>query len=133
MELNLTVYQMTGTNNKTDELGHGNIKKLLWHYSLPAIAAMSAASLYNIIDRVLIGQNVGSMAIAGLAITFPVVNLAAAFGSLVGSGAATMISLRLGAQKQPSATRYLGNSLINNCIVGFLVTVLGLIFLNPIL
>jgi len=117
----------------TDELGYSNIGKLLLNYSLPAIASMTVASLYNIIDRVFIGQGVGPLAIAGLALTFPVMNLAAAFGSLVGSGASTMISIRLGEKKVNSATRFLGNAVIINLIIGTLFMIIGLCFLDPIL
>ena len=117
----------------TDILGYGNIGKLLLNYSLPAIASMTIASLFNIIDRIFIGQGVGALAIAGLALTFPIMNLASAFGSLVGSGASTMISIRLGEQKVNSATRFLGNAIMVNLIIGALFTGLGLYFLNPIL
>jgi putative MATE family efflux protein len=124
---------ITAKRNPTDELGYSKIGKLLLNYSLPAIASMTVASLYNIIDRIFIGQGVGPLAIAGLALTFPIMNLAAAFGSLVGSGASTMISIRLGEQKINSATRFLGNTVIINLILGALFTILGLYFLDPIL
>ncbi|MDR1180835.1 MAG: MATE family efflux transporter [Bacteroidales bacterium] len=123
----------TSKKNPTDELGYSKIGKLLLNYSLPAIASMTVASLYNIIDRIFIGQGVGPLAIAGLALTFPIMNLAAAFGSLVGSGASTMISIRLGEKKINSATRFLGNTVIINLILGSLFTILGLYFLDPIL
>jgi len=100
---------------------------------MPAITAMAVASIYNIIDRVFIGQGVGAMAIAGLAITFPLINLAVAFGSLVGAGASTMISIRLGEGKYNSAARFLCNSLVINLIIGAVIGILGLCFLNPIL
>jgi putative MATE family efflux protein len=119
--------------NPTDELGYSKIGKLLLHYSLPAIASMTVASLYNIIDRIFIGQGVGPLAIAGLALTFPVMNLAAAFGSLVGAGASTMISIRLGERKMNSATRFLGNAVVINLILGSLFTILGIYFLDSIL
>jgi putative MATE family efflux protein len=119
--------------NPTDELRYSKIWNLLLHYSLPAIASMTVASLYNIIDRIFIGQGVGPLAIAGLALTFPVMNLAAAFGSLVGAGASTMISIRLGERKINSATRFLGNAVVVNLILGFLFSVLGLYFLDPVL
>ena len=117
----------------TDELGHSNIGKLLLNYSIPAITSMTVASLYNIIDRIFIGQGVGPLAIAGLALTFPVMNLAIAFGSLVGSGASTSISILLGQQRINSATRFLGNAFVINIILGILFTILGLYFLDPIL
>ena len=103
------------------------------NYSFPAIAAMTVASVYNIIDRIFIGQGVGAMAIAGLAITFPLINLAVAFGSLVGAGASTMISIRLGEGKYNSAARFLCNSVIINLIIGAAIGILGLCFLDPIL
>ena len=117
----------------TDELGYGSIGKLLLNYSLPAIASMTVASLYHIIDRIFIGQGVGALAITGLALTFPVMNLAAAFGSLVGSGASTMISIRLGEKKVSSATRFLGNAMVINLIIGLLFAGAGLFFLDSIL
>ena len=119
--------------NKTDELKTSNIGKLLLSYSLPAIAAMAVASVYNIIDRIFIGQGVGAMAIAGLAITFPLINLAVAYGSLVGAGTTTMVSIRLGEEKHNSATRFLCNSVIINLIIGGAIGILGLCFLDPIL
>jgi putative MATE family efflux protein len=125
--------ESTTRKNPTDELGYSKIGKLLLNYSLPAIASMTVASLYNIIDRIFIGQGVGPLAIAGLALTFPIMNLAAAFGSLVGSGASTMISIRLGERKINSATRFLGNSVVISLILGSLFTILGLYFLDPIL
>ena len=79
-------------------LEYDKIGKLLWQYSIPSIIAMVATSLYNIIDSIFIGQGVGAMAISGLAITFPFMNLAAAFGSLIGVGGAAIMSVRLGAK-----------------------------------
>ncbi len=77
-------------------LHNSNIWRLLVQYSVPAIIASTTASLYNIIDRVFIGQGVGPMAIAGLALTLPLMNMAAAFGALVGMGGGVLISIRLG-------------------------------------
>ena len=73
------------------ELGTEHIGKLLTQYAVPAIIAMTASSLYNMVDSIFIGHGVGPMAISGLAITFPLMNLAAAFGSLVGVGASTLV------------------------------------------
>ena len=75
-------------------LGTANIRKLLWEYSFPAIVAMLASSLYNIVDSIFIGHGVGALAISGLAITFPLMNLSAAFGSLIGAGGATLLSIK---------------------------------------
>ncbi|GAB6958946.1 MATE family efflux transporter [Prevotella aurantiaca JCM 15754] len=121
-------------NNKaTLELGQKPVGKLLAQYALPAIIAMTAASLYNIIDRVFIGQVVGKMAISGLAITFPFMNLAAAFGAAVGIGASTTISVKLGQKDYKSAENILGNTITLNLIIGLAFGGICLIFLDPIL
>lgn len=117
----------------TLELGTKPVGKLLAQYALPAIIAMTAASLYNIIDRVFIGQIVGPMAISGLAITFPFMNLAAAFGAAVGVGASTTISVKLGQKDYESAENILGNTITLNFIVGLAFGGICLLFLDPIL
>ena len=115
------------------ELGTKPVGKLLTQYALPAIVAMSASSLYNIIDRAFIGQVVGPEAIAGLGITFPFMNLSAAFGAAVGVGASTCISVKLGQHDYKRAEQLLGNTVTLNLIVGFLFMVISLLFLDPIL
>ena len=115
------------------ELGTKPVGKLLTQYALPAIVAMSASSLYNIIDRAFIGQVVGPEAIAGLGITFPFMNLSAAFGAAVGVGASTCISVKLGQHDYKRAEQLLGNTVTLNLIVGFLFMVICLLFLDPIL
>ena len=117
----------------TLELGTKPVGKLLIQYALPAMVAMTAASLYNIIDRVFIGQVVGPMAISGLAITFPFMNLATAFGAGVGIGASTAISVKLGQRDYAAAENILGNTVTLNLIIGVTFSVLCLIFLDPIL
>ena len=77
------------------ELGTEKIGRLLKQYALPAIIAQTASSLYNMVDSIFIGQGVGPLAISGLAVTFPLMNLSVAFGTLVGAGAATMLSVLL--------------------------------------
>ena len=119
--------------NATLELGTKPVGKLLAQYALPAIIAMTAASLYNIIDRVFIGQVVGPMAISGLAITFPFMILAAAFGAAVGVGAATTISVKLGQKDYESAENTLGNTITLNLIIGLAFGGICLLFLDPIL
>ena len=106
---------------------------MLAQYALPAIIAMTAASLYNIIDRVFIGQVVGPMAISGLAITFPFINLGAAFGAAVGVGASTAISVKLGQRDYETAENILGNTVTLNLIIGSAFGIICLIFLDPIL
>ena len=117
----------------TLELGTKPVGQLLWQYALPAIIAMTAASLYNIIDRVFIGQIVGPEAIAGLAITFPFMNLGAAFGAGVGVGSSAAISVKLGQKDYETAENILGNTVTLNLIIGIGYSVICLTFLNPIL
>lgn len=115
------------------ELGTENIRKLLVQYAVPAIIAMTASSLYNMVDSIFIGHGVGPLAISGLAITFPLMNLAAAFGSLVGVGASTLISVKLGQKDYLTAQQILGNVVSLNVIIGVIFTVITLLFLDPIL
>ena len=117
----------------TLELGTKPVGKLLVQYAFPAIIAMIAASLYNIIDRIFIGQIVGPMAISGLAITFPFINLGAAFGAAVGIGASTSISVKLGQRDYKTAENILGNTITLNLIIGSSFGIICLIFLDPIL
>ena len=118
---------------KALELGQKPVGQLLWQYALPAMVAMVASSLYNIIDRSVIGQVVGPEAIAGLGITFPFMNLSAAFGAAVGVGASTCISVKLGQRDYQTAQHLLGNTVTLNTIVGFLFMAVSLVFLDPIL
>lgn len=110
-----------------------NIGKLLMQYAIPAIIAMTASSLYNITDSIFIGHGVGSLALSGLAITFPLMNLAAAFGSLVGVGASTLLSIRMGQKDYETANDILGNVFVLNLIMGISFSVVTLLFLDPIL
>ena len=119
--------------NATLELGTKPVGKLLAQYAFPAIIAMIAASLYNIVDRIFIGQIVGPMAISGLAITFPFINLGAAFGAAVGIGASTSISVKLGQRDYDTAENILGNTVTLNLIIGSAFGIICLIFLDPIL
>jgi len=114
-------------------LGTKPVGQLLWQYALPAIVAMSASSLYNIIDRAMIGQLVGAEAIAGLGITFPFMNLSAAFGAAVGVGSSASISVKLGQRDYSTAQNLLGNTITLNLIIGFSFMVICLMFLDPIL
>ena len=122
-------------DNKQDalELGTKPVGQLLWQYALPAIVAMSASSLYNIIDRAMIGQIVGPEAIAGLGITFPFMNLSAAFGAAVGVGSSACISVKLGQKDYQTAGHLLGNTITLNLIIGLSFMLICLLFLDPIL
>jgi putative MATE family efflux protein len=124
---------MVDNKQKALELGQKPVGVLLWQYALPAIVAMTASSLYNIIDRASIGQVVGPEAIAGLGITFPFMNLSAAFGAAVGVGASTCISVKLGQRDYDTAQNLLGNTITLNLVIGFLFMLVCMVFLDPIL
>ena len=115
------------------ELGTEKIGKLLKQYALPAIIAQTASALYNMVDSIFIGQGVGPLAISGLAVTFPLMNLSTAFGTLVGAGAATMLSVLLGQKNYKAANKVLGNVVSLNIIIGLLFMAIALIFIDPIL
>ena len=114
-------------------LGTESIRKLLMQYAGPAIIAMTASSLYNMVDSIFIGQGVGPLAISGLAITFPVMNLSTAFGAMVGVGASTLLSVKLGQKDYATAQNILGNVITLNTIIGVIFGVLMLAFIDPIL
>lgn len=120
-------------STSTEDLGVKSVGKLLAQYSIPAIIASVATSLYNIIDSIFIGRGVGPMAIAGLAITFPLMNLVAAFCMLIAAGGATIVSIFLG-QKNYSRATDVVNNVFTLCLIHSLVFGgLTLIFLEPIL
>ena len=114
-------------------LGTEPIGKLLTQYAIPAIIAMTASSLYNMADSIFIGHGVGALAISGLALTFPLMNLAAAFGSLVGVGASTLVAVKLGQKDYEGANKVLGNVLILNVVLGVAFTIAFLFLLDPVL
>ena len=124
---------MATTNAIPTELGTEKIGKLLKQYALPAIIAQTAASLYNMVDSIFIGQGVGPLAISGLAVTFPLMNLSTAFGTLVGAGAATMLSILLGQKNYKAANKVLGSVVVLNIIIGLIFMAISLAFIDPIL
>ena len=115
------------------ELGTERVGKLLKQYALPAIIAQTASSLYNMVDSIFIGQGVGPLAISGLAVTFPLMNLSTAFGTLVGAGAATMLSVLLGQKNYKAANKVLGNTVSLNILIGLIFMIVSLAFIDPIL
>ena len=115
------------------KLGESPIPKLLWYYSLPSLIGTLVNALYNIIDRIYIGQGVGALAISGLALTFPIMNLLGAFGMLVGHGAAARVSLLLGNNNKQEANAILPNTLFLSLFFYLIVSSLTFIFLEPIL
>ncbi|MCM1034223.1 MAG: MATE family efflux transporter [Paludibacter sp.] len=114
-------------------LGTEPIGKLLRQYAMPAIIAMTASSLYNLVDSIFVGRGCGALAFSGLAVTFPLMNILAAFGSLVGVGGSTLISIKLGQKDYDSAQLVLGNVVLLNLVIGAVIGGLGLMFLEPIL
>lgn len=124
---------LTSDRNNLRELSETPVGRLLWRYSLPAVVGMLVMSLYNIIDRVFIGQWVGPEAIAGLAITFPVMNLSAALGVLIGAGGSARISILLGAKDYEGAQKVLGNSLVLLSIIICCYLTAFAIFIDDIL
>lgn len=124
---------MSDNKKASLELGTKPVGKLLMQYAIPAIIAMTASSLYNMVDSIFIGQGVGPLAISGLAITFPLMNLSAAFGAAVGVGASTFISVKLGQKDYDTAKHILGNTMTLNLIMGLGVGLVCLLFLDPIL
>lgn len=129
----VTLSAIMEKQGKLQELETRPVGRLLLDYSLPAIVGMVVMSLYNVIDRIFIGQGVGSEAIAGLAITFPVMNLSAAIGILIGAGAAARISILLGAKNQRSAEMVLGNALVMILINAVVYIAIFAIFIDEIL
>ena len=117
---------MKDNKEATLALGTQPVGRLLWQYALPGVIAMTASSLYNMVDSIFIGHGVGPMALAALGISFPLMNIGAAFGAAVGVGGATLMSLRLGQRQYDKANHVLGN-------MGLIVGIVSIIFLDPIL
>lgn len=124
---------LSATNGDINRLGSGKIGRLLWEYSIPAVVGMLVMSLYNVIDRIFIGQGVGPEAIAGLAITFPVMNISAAIGVLIGAGSSARVSILLGARDKHGAEVTLGNSLVLIIVNACVYLTLMRIYLDDIL
>lgn len=120
---------------KTQNLGEAPIGSLLIKYSIPAIIGMAVNALYNVVDRVFIGNipGVGELAITGLGITMPIITILLAFGMLVGVGTTANISIRLGQGNKEEAEKILGNAVTLGLIIGILITIIGIIFVNPLL
>ena len=119
--------------SQTTELGTAPIHKLLFKYAMPAIIAMTATSLYNIVDSIYIGHGCGALALGALTVAKPFMDICAAFGSLVGVGASSLLAIYLGEKDYDRANRVLGNVIVMNVILSALVMAVGLIWLDPIL
>ena len=123
-------------SDKTKELETKPIGRLLWEYALPAVASQVVTSVYNIVDRVFLGHSgdgMGTIYLAALAITFPVMNIIHAFGSLVGAGASARMSIVLGRKDVRWAEKILGNTMLLTFIFGFLFVTAGYVWMRPIL
>lgn len=119
--------------SRTTELGTAPVHKLLWKYAMPAIIAMTATSLYNIVDSIYIGHGCGALALGALTVAKPFMDICAAFGSLVGVGASSLLAIYLGEKDYDRANRVLGNVIVMNIILSAIVMAVGLIWLDPIL
>ncbi|MBR6492684.1 MAG: MATE family efflux transporter [Paludibacteraceae bacterium] len=119
--------------SRTTELGVEPVHKLLWKYAMPAIIAMTVSSLYNIVDSIYIGHGCGALALGALTVAKPFMDICAAFGSLVGVGASSLLAIYLGEKDYDRANRVLGNVIVLNIILSAIVMAVGLIWLDPIL
>ncbi len=119
--------------SRTTELGIAPVNKLLFQYAMPAIIAMTATSLYNIVDSIYIGHGCGALAFGALTVAKPFMDICAAFGSLVGVGASSLLAIYLGEKDYDKANRVLGNVIVMNVILSAIVMAVGLIWLDPIL
>jgi putative MATE family efflux protein len=115
------------------QLGEEKVSKLLIKFSIPAITGMVVNALYNVVDRIFVGQGVGKEAIAGITIGFPMMTLMMAFGMLIGLGATSLISIRLGEHNKAEAERIVGNALTLLVGISVIISVLGLVYLDPLL
>lgn len=120
-------------DRRLEELATMPVGRLLWKYSLPAVTGMLVMALYNVIDRMFIGQGVGADAIAGLSLTFPVMSLGTALGVLIGVGSAARLSMLLGAKDMKGAERVVGNELVLTIVIGLIYVSLFGIFMEPML
>ena len=118
---------------KITELGTQSIRSLLLKYAMPGIIAMTAMSLYNMVDSIFIGHGVGALALSGLTVAKPFMDICAAFGTLVGVGASSLVAIKLGEKDYRSANDILANVILLNVLLGALVMVIGLYWLDPIL
>ena len=119
--------------DKSQQMLNTSIPKLLLKFSLPAIVALLVNALYNIVDSIFVGQGVGDLGLAGVTVCFPIVTTFIAFIMLIGMGATSLISIRLGEDRQEDAEKIVGNALTLFVVLSLVLTVFGLIFLEDIL
>ena len=119
--------------DRSKQLGEDHVLKLLIRFSIPAIIGMLVNALYNIVDRIFIGNGVDTLGIAGAAIGFPIMLIMMAFAMLIGIGANSLVAIRLGEQKKEEAEIIMGNALILLIAINIVITIAGLAFLDPLL
>ncbi len=119
--------------DRSNELGNENVWKLLIKFSIPAVIGMLVNALYSVVDRIFVGRGVGSIALSGVAVTFPITNIIMAVGMLVGIGSAAVVSIKLGQKKPEEAEHILGNALVLSVLITLITSILGLAFLEPLL
>lgn len=124
---------MKNQHKNIDELEFGNIKKVLWKFFLPSFAGVMINSLYNIVDRIFIGQGVGPIGLSALSAVFPIMLIMMGFGMLVGIGAGVRVSINLGLKNITQAEKVLGNAVILLIIISFFITVIGFLIKGPML
>ena len=118
--------------DRTERLGQENVLPLLIRFSLPAIVGMLVQALYNVVDRIFVGNGVGALGLAGLTVAFPVMLVQMAFSMLIGLGATALISIRLGEDRQADAEQIMSHAVGLLVLVSFIMTVAGLVFLDPL-
>jgi putative MATE family efflux protein len=122
-----------GLVNNTKLLGEEKVLKLLLKFSIPAIIGMLVNALYNVVDRIFIGRGVDALGIAGTTIGFPIMLVIMGFAMLIGIGANSLVSIRLGEKKKDDAELIMGNAFILLVLISAIISILGLIFLTPLL
>lgn len=115
------------------QLGEENITKLLFKFSVPAIVGMLVNAFYNVVDRVFVGNSVGALGIAAITVAFPVMLILMAFSMLIGVGASTLVSIRLGQQKKDEAELIIGNAIVLSVFFALVISITSLIFIEPLL
>src|SRR5690554_3718784 len=118
---------------RSNQLGKESINKLLIKFSIPAIIGMVVNALYNVVDRIFVGNGVGKLGLAGITVEFPITLIIMAFNLLIGIGASTLISIRLGEKKDKEAQEIMGNAFILLLGLAIIITVVGLVFLDPLM
>jgi putative MATE family efflux protein len=126
-------YRLDTKSKNIKLLGEAPIRKVLWKFFLPTFTGVVVNSLYNIVDRIFLGQGVGAMALTGLSVVFPIMIIIKAFGMLIGVGSGVRVSIFLGKKDFVSAERVLGNCFILLIIVSIALTIIGFLIKEPLL